>query len=217
MKQHQGIWLPDHEKHMVEWMNSSGQIVNGKGTYQYKKWLACLPWIKEFDVAVDVGAHVGFWSMHMAEKFGQVHAFEPVAEFRACWDENLLGYSNAVVWCCGLGATPGRARMIIDPTDTGGTHIDAATDGGDIEIKTLDGSELDACDFIKVDCEGMELPVLQGAEDTLKRCHPCVIVEQKQHIMQRNYGTSGRPAVDFLMSLGAKLRKEISGDFICSW
>ena len=78
--------------------------------------------------------------------------------------------------------------------------------------------ELAPClDFLKVDCEGYELQVLQGAERTLRLNNPCVIVEQKQHIMSRNYGTSGTPAVDFLLSLGAVVRKTISGDWILSW
>ena len=31
MFQHQGIWLPDGEKHFPEWMTRNGEIVNGKG------------------------------------------------------------------------------------------------------------------------------------------------------------------------------------------
>jgi hypothetical protein len=44
-----------------------------------------------------------------------------------------------------------------------------------------------------------------------------MIIEQKQHIMGRNFGTKGTPAVDLVMSWGAKMRRELSGDFILSW
>ena len=70
---------------------------------------------------------------------------------------------------------------------------------------------------MKIDCEGYEHHVIAGARETLLRCKPCVIVEQKQHKMAENYGTKGEPAVDLLRELGAHARICISGDWICSW
>lgn len=221
MKQHQGIFLPDHEQHMIEWMNKSGELVDGRGTYQIKKLRAALTHVKQWRAAVDVGAHVGFWSMHLVKKFIQVHAFEPIEEHRLCFQRNVT--SNYLVdkipvhWTmhtCALGAFPGMVALTIPHGSSGGTHISGA---GDIEMRTLDSFAFENVDFIKIDCEGAELAVLQGAVETLKRWKPCVIVEQKPHIMQANFGTKGRPAVDFLLSLGAQLRKEISGDYILSW
>src|SRR5688500_14433533 len=89
MFKHQGIWLPDGEQHFPEWMSRHGELVDGKGTYQIRKWRACLPWIRQWRVAVDVGAHVGLWSMHMVRQFRHVHAFEPMAPFRVCFARNV--------------------------------------------------------------------------------------------------------------------------------
>jgi hypothetical protein len=44
-----------------------------------------------------------------------------------------------------------------------------------------------------------------------------VIVEQKQHKLGPNFRIKGTPAVDMLRAMGAKLRKELGGDYICSW
>ena len=41
----------------------------------------------------------------------------------------------------------------------------------------LDSLELPRVDFIKIDVEGMELEVLQGAMSTLKRCKPMMLIE----------------------------------------
>jgi FkbM family methyltransferase len=115
------------------------------------------------------------------------------------------------------------AEMVIDPADTGGTHILAdgkATSSGEYfcEVKQLDPFSFTDVDFLKIDCEGYELEVLKGATETLARCRPAIIVEQKPHKLAANYGARGRPAVEFLLGLGLGyvLRREIGGDFILS-
>ena len=42
---------------------------------------------------------------------------------------------------------------------------------------TIDGLQLPRCDLLKVDVEGMELPVLRGAADTIRKFHPILYVE----------------------------------------
>lgn len=237
MFQHQGIWLPDGEKHFPQWMDAAGELVEDnfgikRGTYQIKKWRACLPFIKERgaamsrrgekQTAVDVGAHVGFWSRAMLYYFYYLHAFEPMSVFRECWLKNMESHycydvpdrSETTLHACALGATNGRVSMSYLPADSGNTHV-AEGKGGDTDICTLDSFELLQLDFIKIDCEGYEHHVVMGARDTLLRCKPCVIVEQKQHKMAQNYpGQSGTPAVDLLKSIGYKVRAVLSGDYI---
>jgi len=210
MFQHQKIWLPDGEKHFPEWMTRNGEIVDGKGTYQIKKFREAMKWVKRFDAAVDVGGHVGLWSMHMAKRFAYTVAFEPVAQFRECFKLNA---PDAILYPVALGAVKKYVGMNVDASDTGGTHVKG---DGDVVMLPLDEYDL-APDFIKIDCEGYELEVLKGAEETLVRHHPCVIVEQKPHKLLPNFGIKGAPAVDFLIKLGAIKRKEIGGDFILSW
>ena len=213
MFQHQGIWLPDGEKHFPEWMTRNGEIVNGKGTYQIKKLREAMKWCKQFRTAVDVGAHVGLWSMHLAEKFSGIHAFEPVPIFRSCFVRNAA-QGNITLHRYPLGSRDADVAMVYDPADSGGTHVGGA---GDMKMRTLDSFEFQDVDFAKLDCEGYELEVLKGAVETLKRCRPCVIVEQKPHKLLPNFGIKGAPAVDFLRGMGAVLRKEMGGDFIMSF
>ena len=230
MFQFQNIWLPDGEKHFPEWMARNGELVDGRGTYQIRKWRACLPWIKQWREAVDVGAHVGLWSMQMKKQFETVHAFEPVEAFQACLernagpvdhDQDVRGMSDTrpvVLYPYALGAAPGSVSMTIPPLgeglDTGGTHVGGV---GDIAMFTLDSFDLEQVDFIKIDCEGYEHHVLEGARETLLRCKPCVIVEQKPHKLGPNFGITGTPAVDLLRGMGAVLRREMGGDYIMSF
>ncbi len=214
MFQHQCIWLPDGEKHLVAWMSRNGELVDGLGTYQVKKLRAALEFVRDWRTAVDIGAHVGLWTIQLAKKFMTVRAFEPVGEFAACWERNLAGAGNCAIHAYALGARHGWVGMRIPPGSSGGTHI---VGPGDIEMRTLDSFELEAVDFMKIDCEGYEHDVVEGAVQTLKRCRPCVIVEQKPHIMAANFGAKGTPAVEHLLRLGAKQRLVLSGDHILSW
>jgi FkbM family methyltransferase len=244
MFQHQGVWFPDGEQHLTDWMTRNGEIVDGKGTYQIKKLRAALEHCKRFRVAVDAGAHVGLWSLQLAKQFHTLRAFEPIESFRACWSENMKcpgcegagflnmdpehrhirckicdGDSKWVMHPCALGASTGSVVMQYETTDTGGTHVARSGASGEfgIEVRTLDSFGFTNVDFLKIDCEGYEHHVINGARETLLRCKPCVIVEQKQHIMQRNYGTAGTPAVDLLKEMGAEVRACLSGDYILSW
>jgi hypothetical protein len=85
MKQVDGIWFPENEQHLCK-MVSSSKKVDGKGTYQYQKLAAALEFVKRRRFALDVGMHVGLWSMHLAKKFKTVVGFEPVQNtLNACY------------------------------------------------------------------------------------------------------------------------------------
>jgi FkbM family methyltransferase len=223
MQNHRGVWLPDGESHLIAWMDKKNQIVDGKPTYQYHKLQVALGYVPAAPraVAVDVGAHCGLWTVHLLREFRTVHAFEPVAAHRECWFANVLEMSEhetfrsgiALMHPVALGDAPGSASMKTAPSSSGDTTI---AEGTDVAVKTLDSYQLEACDFLKVDCEGYELPILVGAQQTLLAHKPVVIVEQKPGKAQQ-FGFRETEAVDYLMALGAKLYQELSGDYILGW
>jgi FkbM family methyltransferase len=236
MFQHQGIWLPDGEKHFPDWMSKNGEIVDGKGTYQIKKLRAALEHVRGWTTAIDVGGHVGLWSMHLARRFCNVFAYEPVRAYRDCfmrnvdpgdWDGRAIAEGwgrggekcNVELFPYALGRVPGRVRMTIPKLDggldTGGTHV--GPDGEEVDMRRLDDEfqcVAGAVDFIKLDCEGYEHEVIAGAEKLIQAARPTIIVEQKPHKLGPNFGIKGTPAVDLLKSWGYVVRREISGDYI---
>jgi len=220
MFKHQGIWLPDGEIHFPLWMDRNGEKVDGRGTYQIKKIREVLKHVTHGRTAIDVGAHVGLWTLQLFPHFDFVKAFEPMELFRECFRRNLGDdlTGRVEVFPYALGATHGEVSMRYNPADSGNTHVvplGAASPA--VQMRTLDSFGFRDVGLLKIDCEGFELQVVSGATELLGACRPVIIVEQKPHKLAQNYGTTGTPAVAFLEQLGAHVVREMGGDFIMVW
>lgn len=203
MKNVKGIWLPDHEQHLLKFATAEGW------QYQVDKFRACEPYVKNRNLAIDVGAHCGLWSSFMCKVFKEVEAFEPLEEHRACYVKNVAGQYKLHPYALG-----NENKKVSIHTTQGQSGDSWVTTGHDVKMKRLDEYELTP-DFIKIDCEGYEYFVLQGAKETIERGRPCIIVEQKPG-KATLFGLRDTQAVDFLKTLGYELRKVISGDYILS-
>lgn len=213
MKQVAGFWLPDSELHLIPFLEKSAQFYKGP-TYQVDKFLACLPQIKRFGHAIDVGAHCGLWSRVMAKCFKKLDAFEPLPRHIECWRKNVLDV-NATLHECALGNIGGDVAMLEEKDSTGDSRIDSKATAR-VRIKTLDSLALSEVDYIKLDCEGFEYFAIKGGEETIRRDRPCLIVEQKPG-KAKAYGIADGAAVGLLKSWGAALRFKQSGDYCLSW
>jgi hypothetical protein len=87
---------------------------------------------------------------------------------------------------------------------------------GNIEVRRLDDLGLERVNYIKMDCEGFEYRVLQGAEQTIRRCRPVVVVEQKPHdAYSSQYGQHA--AIELLQSWGLTRLDQVKDDWIMGW
>lgn len=218
-------WVfPQYEEHLQEWMNTMRDIRHGRLTYQANKYDLCKTWFKHRRRAIDVGAHVGLWAWQMIHDFEVVEAFEPHPLHQHCFEENILlapdipPASHCELHKIALGNTSGMVGLVTEtPHSSGDTRVvlDATTQHM-AEIRPLDDFAFTDVDFVKVDCEGYELPVVMGAEKTLLACKPVVVVEQK-HDFHLRYGGEKLEAVRYLESLGARVVADKCEDFIMVW
>lgn len=212
-----GFHLPDGEQHLIPFLEQ-GPIVYGGPTYQYHKLEAALALVprERRRHAVDVGAHCGLWSRILTHEFEAVTAFEPIKTHRDCFLYNV-SYPGCAISLLpfALGERSGMASLHTSEASSGDTFV---KEGGEhaAEMRTLDSFGFERLDFLKIDCEGYEFFVLKGAEATVRRSRPVVIVEQKPGKAEQ-FGLGRTEAVTLLESWGAVRRREISGDFILSW
>tara|TARA_B100000809_G_C14980176_1_gene474213 strand:+ start:150 stop:866 length:717 start_codon:yes stop_codon:yes gene_type:complete len=171
--------------------------------YEQNEYDNIIKYIPNFDVALDVGAHVGIWSRRLAEKFKTVVAFEPVPKHIECWKKNMDNFikensdwdNYTTLHSVALGHENGTATMKVpDTTNTGMASLvheiyNVKTQKRwvqpgwekfpeiEVETKTLDSYEFEKIDFIKIDVEWFELRVLQGAEQTIRKHKPVMYIE----------------------------------------
>ena len=215
MHEFMGWWFPDTETHFPKMLSKSVSR-GGPAEYQYQVRNRSLQHVRGFGLALDIGANVGLWSRDLCQRFGRVIAFEPVAMFRECLVRNVTA-DNFEVKDFALGNQNTTANMIITQGNTGHTHIDPDTLGhGNIMVQRLDDLGLTTVDYIKMDCEGFEYRVLQGAEHTIQHCRPVVVVEQKPHDAYSNEYNQ-HAAVELLQSWGMVCLDRVKDDWIMGW
>lgn len=210
MIEHQGVWLPDGETALCNWMDKLGEVVDGRGTYQIKKYRAALKYCGPRRTAVDIGAHVGLWTMQMVKHFAFVHAFEPLLKHRECFHANMNGVA-CQMYPLVLGEQYGHVGLNEDGLKSSSQAF--VVPDGELEMRSLDDCHLKTVDFIKCDCEGYDLFALRGGEKTILRDKPVIVVEQKRDQAQR-YGLERLAAVDYLISLGYWVADEMEADYI---
>lgn len=206
MKELNGVWLPDHEEHLKAYA-AKGPF--GEWTYQKEKMAEAVKHCRKRDLAVDIGGHCGIVARELCKMFKAVHSFEPVKDHRDCYEKNQRS-NNWTLHPLALGEKEGRAGYMTNQGSSGDTWL---CEGNRVEVRALDSFGLEP-DFIKLDCEGYELYALKGAEQTLRKFKPVVIVEQKPGNASRHFGLGDTQAVSWLESIGYKLLREWHGDYI---
>lgn len=207
MKRVGGIYLPRSEQYLEEKLREIPGYVE-----QYDDDL--FAYARALPVrrcAVDVGAHVGLWSIKLAREFERVHAFEPHRELRDCLALNLHA-ENVVVHGEALGAAEGTVGLETATFSTMKTHVHPH---GAIPLCTLDGYDLRGVDLIKVDCEGYDYFVLGGASETIRRERPLVIFEAKPGVSRKRYRVPQDGPRDLVERLGYRVLAEVRGNLVC--
>ena len=127
------------------------------------------------DVLWDVGANIGVMTLVAARRCRHVVAFEPEPVARRRLEENIAmnAIGNVTVVPVALGVSDGSARMLRGPaTNLGMSRMAAEGEAADVEVRVrsaeaLLSEGLPAPTLMKVDVEGAELGVFQGAQKLL--------------------------------------------------
>lgn len=157
--------------------------------------------IKETDIIIDIGAFIGDHTIAYAKKANFVYAFEPNIKAFECLEYNMKPFDNVHCHNIAIGQN-GKGSFINSKGNEGAAYVDKSKDGS-IKIKSLvDFFTVDVpIDFIKIDVEGMELDVLIGSEEIIKKYHPKILIEINKGALARN-GSSEIKIFDFLNQNG---------------
>jgi FkbM family methyltransferase len=149
--------------------------LNGNYEYPIIDWAVTL--IDPSKIFVDIGAHVGTYSLAFAKKCAGVQSFEcfPRTFNFLCANIALQDFDNKITpHRTALGNRTGEVTYTVRaPLDGGGNSCldlkNPAYDKFTLPITTLDSFKLSNIGLIKIDVEGFEKDVLEGAVETLAR------------------------------------------------
>jgi len=146
-----------------------------------------------FDVGANIGVYTG-WAARRVEPGGRVHAFEPVPATGDALSEFVTGngLTNVLVVPKAVGARTGTVAIHVVPRASGLASAVAARPGTSSSVSapliTLDdyvkeqGGRIP--DLVKVDVEGYEFEVLQGARQILAGARsPVVLFESDSRLL----------------------------------
>ncbi len=138
--------------------------------YIFKEYDEHLDRIKDDSIVIDIGAHIGVFSIRVAllAKNVRVYSYEPFYENFALLSANIALNDlegSVMPFNLGITASGGQRELFIDRINPGASSIYVRTGRSSlIDTITLkdvfDKNRLSHCDFLKLDCEGAEYEIL---------------------------------------------------------
>ena len=170
------------------------------------------------DVAMDVGAHIGFFTMLMAAMVGsagRVYAFEPLEAHATMLEQSVVEnqFRDRVMFRrAAVGAASGTATLTfpVETLNSGGAYLLrngtaplAGNQRKEVPVVALDTLDIRRpVRFIKMDVEGAEPQVIRGAERILKDDRPVILSELHPTQLDRASGVSGDEFLAQMKALG---------------
>ncbi len=175
-KKHYSIYLPNADTDYIQ-----KKISNDNQPYELEMLEDIQAHVSAGDLVLDIGANIGNHTLYLAAIAGcKVTSFEPSAALIEALSRSLeINQLSELVTLMpyGVGHTAGKGHFSkLMEENLGGQSIEVGD--GEIRIVALDELEFDdPVKLIKIDVEGMELPVLEGAARLIAKDRPLIYVE----------------------------------------
>lgn len=164
---------------------------------------------------VDAGANIGLYSLLAASRVGpagRVWSFEPNSENCRLLLSSAAAnaFTNISLHPVALGNAAGHTYFTLALGSNGGIQDDAHRDLLDesckiVPLMRLDDFALERVDLLKMDVEGSEALLVQGAQATLQRCRPVIVSEFSFEMLHRIARLDGGEFLAGMQDLGYEL------------
>jgi FkbM family methyltransferase len=174
----------------------------------------------EGQTVYDIGAHIGIYTLFFARAVGSggnVFAFEPNPDNYQELTEHIRinNFLNVIAKQMAIGSKKGKTTLLVPTLDSSRGSMsketksqilvaDENTKSFEVDVDSLDcliTGDSKKPDFIKIDVEGAEIDVLQGAERILKLYKPKLFIEIHGSDSRR-WVINARRIINFLTDMG---------------
>ena len=183
------------------------------GAFEPKETEMARAWLRPGMTFVDVGANFGYFTLLAASRVlpeGRVFALEPspYAHARLARTLEANGLTHIELLQAGLSSAPGRLNLYLPPSGFHSPTMSENSGGQPVEVPVLtlddclDEWGVDRVDLIKIDVEGHELRVVDGAANALSSGRIRAVLIEFNDYWLRQQGTSPRELYDRLAAAG---------------
>lgn len=131
--------------------------------------------LDNFRVAIQAGGCCGVYPRMLAQRFKTVYTFEPVpAAFHCLVNNNQL--EKVIKLQIALGDRVGQTALTYINNSVGMSQVNNEVKGM-IPMMTIDSFNFQDVDLIALDVEGHEYQALKGAQETIAKWKPVIIIE----------------------------------------
>lgn len=137
--------------------------------------------VEKNEIVLDIGAYVGSFTLAVARRAKKILAIEPDSKNYTCLQKNVSKFANVQTVKKGVWNSKKKLKLYLDSQYpvANSVVIPSGNNFIEIEVDTLDNLTsalgINKVDFIKMNVEGAELEVLEGAERVLKSTKKMVI------------------------------------------
>jgi FkbM family methyltransferase len=163
-------------------------------------------WVRRDTLAVDVGANVGLYSLAFLRRGANVMAIEPLTRYTDALDALSKRFPKLKICHAAASDAAGQARLSVPVGDIDlGGYATLRPLSGRHQVQTvrtvrLDDLDLDNVSAIKIDVEGHETFVINGARNLIRTFHPFLMIE----LEQRYISEPVEDAIKMIEDLGYK-------------
>jgi len=159
---------------------------------------------------LDIGGAAGIYSTWFCQHSNHVHSFEAVPEVHQQLQKLENQFNNITTYNIAMSNFVGTSKFFVDDKRLSNSSFQDLVGGFEIEVeaKTIDSMNFENVGFIKVDTEGTELDVLEGAKATIEKYWPTCMVEIYYKYNKYPLETS----FDFFFSRGYKCYYNVRPD-----
>lgn len=191
------------------------RIILGRGIFERTSFEQFMRHVKYRNTAIEIGAHVGSWTLGLSRLFHHVVGFEPQPENRAYLEKNLKRASVSNVTVHPMAVTSKLEQQFSITSghvtrNSGQAHLIPRSQANQnmtpVECVRLDDLMFDSVsatskvNALKIDVEGMELDVLKSGSELIKGHKPVILLEING--LCNRYGFTPEEILDYMNDIG---------------
>ena len=209
----EGISVLREDTHLSKWVAQHHTLAVAEGEIALFK-----QYIPKGGTVVDAGASLGDHAISYARLVGEggsVFVFEPNPHAFAALTNNMMPFPWVTVLPVGLADGTGTAALVLEP-NAGASHISITPTAGPedvpVRVTMLDQyiGAFKRLDLIHLDMEGFETRAIKGAEETIKKFKPAIVLEVNLGCLAR-YGLTEADVYKALDAIGYTFKELQAG------